>query len=742
MKIYFLIIVTLIVLPANVLSNDATITVFKHAQQEQLTPVNRLVFGGFTEFLMDYINGPMGIWSQELVDRGFDDDHCNLEFLCYWNRIGTAESVRRLSGGYNKSGKYYLNLISENNLDFNGISQELLLDTEVDYKFYFYAKGELNNKVKIEFETPEKIIAYTHEFTIQSQEWTKYELDIPKFTDCKHIFKIGLLNEGNVSIDELSLMPNNNLLGVRKEFVELFKEMKMSILRYPGGSFIEYGGNSDWFNKLGHIDQRFSPVYGDLGSFQRMDFGLYEYLVFCEEMNIEPYYVFSYFKADVEDYLKIIEFCNGSADTEYGSLRAEMGHPEPFNVKYFEYGNEIWEERDEYAQNYRRVYIALKEKHPEIRLIAAGLHWLLDDYIAAQIDIIGRHIDNYGWHPTRPILNKDTYPLEISNLLYTTSANYQGKQEVERFYKLIKEKSGNNNVKISFSEWWSQMDTTRGWITDTIIQNHAFDMGLWDANIINYMISFSDIMELGVRTIGLGFIARKYNELIDRKVIFGNPTFKVMSLLSNYIGTHLSEISYTSPKYDLPDTLGIWPDKDLDYLNITSTISPDTLYLHVINNNIYEDYEVLFDIEYERTSNTGKIYSYTTDNYEDRVSKYNPDTIKIVASDWTYNDSHIFPKHSLTTIAIPVKSGISGTDTTKKEDIGIINIYDKFKILNPNNQEILSVEIYDLNGSSLFSKTINSIFDEIILDFNLTGILFFKIQLLDRSIIKKVINLN
>ena len=72
----------------------------------------------------------------------------------------------------------------------------------------------------------------------------------------------------------------------------------------------------------------------------------------------------------IDDALDLIEFANGATDTEWGALRAEMGHPEPFNLKYIGIGNEQW--GPEYPERLERFVEVLRKAHPEIMIIGSS----------------------------------------------------------------------------------------------------------------------------------------------------------------------------------------------------------------------------------------------------------------------------------------------------------------------------------------------------------------------------------
>lgn len=80
----------------------------------------------------------------------------------------------------------------------------------------------------------------------------------------------------------------------------------------------------------------------------------------------------------VQDALDLIEFANGSTETPWGKVREDMGHPEPFNMKYIGVGNEQW--GPEYMERYKVFNAAIKEKYPDIIIVSGSGPFPEGDY--------------------------------------------------------------------------------------------------------------------------------------------------------------------------------------------------------------------------------------------------------------------------------------------------------------------------------------------------------------------------
>lgn len=241
--------------------------------------------------------------------------------------------------------------------------------------------------------------------------WKNYELALTAETAVDGAaFHIILENAGEVEFDCISMIPDNAVYGVfRKDLADLLKDMKPGFLRFPGGCIIE--GNDlknryQWKKSVGHITRRKAnwnrwAVHGNCeqnnftGEYayynQTLGIGYYEYFLLCEYIGAKAVPVVNVglacqyqsdelvpvdapeFQEFIQDALDLVEFANGDRDTVWGSLRAEMGHPEPFGLEFIGIGNEQWEtERVDFFRRYTLFEEAIHATYPDIKLIGSA----------------------------------------------------------------------------------------------------------------------------------------------------------------------------------------------------------------------------------------------------------------------------------------------------------------------------------------------------------------------------------
>ena len=219
-------------------------------------------------------------------------------------------------------------------------------------------------------------------------------------TDLKASLRIWFEGTGIIDIDMVSLFPGDTWKGrqngLRADLVQLLADMKPGFIRFPGGCIVEgYDLKSryQWKKTIGNVENRQlivnrwntefvhrqTPDY-----YQSFGLGFYEYFQLAEDIGAEPLPILNcgmacqFNSAEVvpldqldpyiQDALDLIEFANGAPDTKWGKIRAQMGHPAPFNMKMLGIGNEQW--GPQYFERYFLFEKAIKAKYPDIKLVS------------------------------------------------------------------------------------------------------------------------------------------------------------------------------------------------------------------------------------------------------------------------------------------------------------------------------------------------------------------------------------
>ncbi len=345
------------------------------------------LYGLFFEDINHAADG--GLYAELIQNRSFE--YCEIDRKEYtpltaWSKSEGIEWEVIDTNPLNNENKHYLHVKANANdsISNEGYKSGIFVEEGKKYDFSLFAKG--NGKIKVE-------CGGVLELKLDSNEWKKYEGIITAnktFNDGKLV--ITFENAGQYDLDMISLFPeetfNNKKNGLRKDIAEALKEMHPKFMRFPGGclthdgSLDKYARNSlyRWERTIGKVEER--PTWrNNWGYNQTLGLGYFEYFCFCEEIGAAPLPVlaggFNPHKGEgvpmekmqewVDEALHLIEFANGDENSEWGKKRIELGHKEPFNLKYIGIGNE--EIGQGFFERYPLYHEAIRKKYPEIKII-------------------------------------------------------------------------------------------------------------------------------------------------------------------------------------------------------------------------------------------------------------------------------------------------------------------------------------------------------------------------------------
>jgi alpha-L-arabinofuranosidase len=261
------------------------------------------------------------------------------------------------------------------------------------------ANDDIRIKVELLSEKGEKIGETV--LTPKGRDWKKYEASfIASKTDLKSSLRLLFEGKGIIDIDMVSMFPGDTWKGrpngLREDLVRLLADLKPGFLRFPGGCIVEGYDLSlryQWKKTIGNVEDRKmivnrwntefahrpTPDY-----YQTFGLGFYEYFQLSEDIGAEPLPILNcgmacqFNSAEVvpldqldpyiQDALDLIEFANGPADSKWGKIRVQMGHPATFNLRYLGIGNEQW--GPQYFERYALFEKAIKAKYPAMNLVS------------------------------------------------------------------------------------------------------------------------------------------------------------------------------------------------------------------------------------------------------------------------------------------------------------------------------------------------------------------------------------
>ncbi len=273
------------------------------------------------------------------------------------------------------------------------------------YNLYLSAAKHSGNisKINVQFIGENNVVLGETSVDITSSDWTDYTAQITaNKTLAKAKLKFTFEGTGEIDLDMISLFPfdtwKGREKGLRKDLVQLLYDLDPGFLRFPGGCIVEgrtMARRYQWKKTVGPIENRevlvnrwntefshrLTPDY-----YQSFGLGFFEYFQLSEDLGAEPLPILSCGMACqfnsgelvpmdeldpyIQDAIDLIEFANGSIDTPWGKLRNEMGHSEPFNLKYIGVGNEQW--GPDYIDRYKVFEQAIKAKYPDMIIVSGS----------------------------------------------------------------------------------------------------------------------------------------------------------------------------------------------------------------------------------------------------------------------------------------------------------------------------------------------------------------------------------
>jgi len=356
-------------------AEDATKTVITIDVTKKAEPISKYIYGQFIEHLGRCIDG--GIWSEMLEDRKFYYP-VGAE-KSPWKAMSNLDSVKTSAkdpyvGDHEPE-------ISIQPAGLFGVYQDklgLIKGKEYTGRIVLGASQDVNAvEVRLRGDDPQAAF-YSHRIegiTAAHAAYT-FRIHAPQTTDNGRLEIIGV-GKGAFRIGTVSLMPADNIEGMRADTFKLLKELNSPIYRWPGGNFVS---GYDWRDGIGERDKR--PPRPNLawpGKLESNDFGIDEFITFCRLLDTEPYIAVNSGFGDAHSAAKEVEYVNGPADTAMGKKRAANGHPEPYNVEWWGIGNEMygnWQlgymKLNQYAQKHNRFAIAMLKADPSIKIVGVG----------------------------------------------------------------------------------------------------------------------------------------------------------------------------------------------------------------------------------------------------------------------------------------------------------------------------------------------------------------------------------
>ena len=357
-----------------------------------------------------------------------------------------------------------------------------------------------------------KLLSDTY-IKVEGNDWQKFEAVLAPDSTCqKAALQILVLNLGDLDVDMVSLIPQDTYKGhgLRKDLAQALADLNPKFMRFPGGCVVHGGGDGfwntyRWKTTIGPKEQRKS-LKNTWGYHQSMGLGYFEYFQFCEDLGMEPVPILpagvscqgtnggwgmwptqaqdvvpmSEMDEWVAEAIDLIEWANGDpATNKWAKMRADAGHPKPFNLKYLGIGNEE-KISPEFCERFKYIYERVTKAHPEIIIVGTagpGSHKDNPDYEAGWklAEELGMPIiDEHYYEPNSYFLKSrqyDAYPRDRKTKVYLGEYAAKDKKLIdalaEGLYLLHVERNGDVVSMTSYAPLFARKNATN-WNPDLI----------------------------------------------------------------------------------------------------------------------------------------------------------------------------------------------------------------------------------------------------------------------------------
>jgi alpha-L-arabinofuranosidase len=359
--------------------------------------ISKTLYGQFMEFMYEDIK--RGLHAELIRNRSYEEPPNAIGLSRYWERYpddriddygisfawddGVAypdtSQADGLLGGHSLRVE-----VKPGNIARHGVHQSgVPVRRGLEYRGYLWIKAGTfpgDARVALEADVTGGRVYDEARITGIAGDWRKYPFTLkPSASDPLARLAILVTGEGTVWIDQASLIPGDAVDDVRADVLEKVRALGPAFVRWPGGNVAQ---DYHWRWGVGPRDAR--PTWINLSwknEPEPSDFGTDEFIRFARNVGAEPTITVNVEGrgATPEEAAAWVEYCNGPAASEHGKRRASNGHPEPYGVRYWEIGNEIWgdwvrghSDATTYARNFNRYVKAMRAVDPSIEVIAVG----------------------------------------------------------------------------------------------------------------------------------------------------------------------------------------------------------------------------------------------------------------------------------------------------------------------------------------------------------------------------------
>jgi alpha-L-arabinofuranosidase len=623
--------------------------------------INPLLYGQFIEFMYEGIKG--GLDAELIRNRGFDAQPQTTALPRHWERYPddriddygiSFRSEPRAPGA--RSDRFH-GIVDATALRIelrpaviarHGLFQSRVpIRQGVEYRGSIWVRtSTFKGDLRVALEADRSAGPVYDEATIAdvAGDWKQYAFRLTSaVSDPLARFVILLAGQGTVWIDQVSLLPGDAIDGVRADTFEKTKALRPAFIRYPGGNVAQ---DYHWQWGIGPRDER--PSWINLSwnnEVEPSDFGTDEFIRFARAVGAEPTITVNVEGrgATVEEAAAWVEYCNGPATSTFGAMRARNGHPEPYRVKYWEIGNEIWgdwvrghSDAATYARNLARYAKAMRTVDPSIQVIAVG-----DNDMAWNRTVLETSNDRIEFLAIHHYYSRRDMDGDLRNLL-ARPLHY------ERFYGEVESALGalpaDRRPVLAINEWGLDLPES---------QVYSILGALYGARLMN-------VFERRGGIVGMSAVSDLVNGWpggiiqASRDSLFVTPIYLVNQLYATHLGAERLATRIDGPTYSSSREGTAIPAVD-----IVASRSADgrRIFVKAVNTDLERPVEVRVTVRGARVSSEATVDRVTASSLEAVNSYRTPNAVELTQTPLSASDTFtlMLPKHTVSVVTLTVR---------------------------------------------------------------------------------------
>lgn len=532
------------------------------------------------------------------------------------------------------------------------------------------------------------VAQHTLEFS-GGEDWKVYEcVLIPKAETHDGKFMVYIQSPGTIWIDSASLVREDlDDGGFRKDALALTRRLKPTCIRWPGGCFVS---DYHWMDGIGPRDKRPARLNRAWLAYTDNDVGIDEFVQLCRKLQAEPYVCVNVGTGSAEEAAALVEYANGAPNSKYGRMRAANGHPEPYRIKAWNIGNEVYNPLlgstcgSVYAKRFVAYAKAMRAVDPSIELVAEGL---MVEPPAAFLDslpldnpartilryrlnwneellpIAGGDISYYSFHDYSPENVKGLSTQMLNRAAMVKAENLSDK--VDHIYRLMeKYVPGGRRIPIAIDEW--AVNLPHNAPPDAFPKPPAGlknppDIGLYGstrtlrdavagAAVYNLMQRRPKDFAIGSRTILYAYTAGMIG--IGRGRVVASPPALSLELYSTHDHCEALNVETAGPTFDVAPNGAFAGAKGANLIDASARIGSDgkTLEVFLVNRSSDDDIKTTVRVAGGQVNKLVDLATLNGPSLVEWNSFQEPDRVKIVNSQIAFTRRELpitLPAHSI-----------------------------------------------------------------------------------------------